>query len=293
MHARARLLLAVALLLAGCAGLTKSGIGRPKVSVESAKLAALSFQGATLQFGFGIDNPNPVGLHLDGFDYALSVEGARMMEGRQESKLDVAADARTTLELPVTLKYQQLWSGLRQVVEKKQAGYVLEAGFAFDVPVIGRVRIPVRREGTLPLLRLPKIRLERVAVAGLSARAADLALAVAVDNPNDLAADLQGIDTALKLNERSVGRLVHEGTVHLPPNGTQRLTVPLRLDLVQLGSAVFSLLSSGGVVDYGLDGNLSLTSSEPSFEPAFVPAEVPFSASGRAELSAAGASGTR
>ncbi len=289
MPLRARLLLAVALLLAGCAGLAKSGIGRPKVSVDSAKLASLSFQGATLQFGFGIDNPNPVGLHLDGFDYALSVEGARMMEGRQDSKVDLAANAKRTVELPVTLKYQQLWTGLRQVVEKKEAAYVLEAGFAFDVPVIGRVRIPVRREGNLPLLRVPKIRLERLAVAGLSARAADLALAVAVDNPNDLDADLQGIDTAIKLNERSVGRLVHEGTVHLPANGTQRLTIPLRLDLVQLGSAVFRLLSSGGVVDYGLDGKLSLTSAEP----AFVPAQVPFSASGRAELSASGASGTR
>jgi LEA14-like dessication related protein len=211
-----------------------------------------------------------------------------MMEGRQDSELELAANAKGTVELPVTVKYQQLWSGLRQVVEKKEAGYVLEAGLAFDVPVIGRVRIPVRREGNLPLLRMPKIRLEKVAVAGLSARSADLDLAVAVDNPNDLDADLQGIDTALRFNERSVGRLVHQGTVHLPANGTQRLTVPLRLDLVQLGSAVFSLLSSGGVVDYGLDGNLSLTSAEP----AFVPAEVPFSASGRAELSS-GASGTR
>ena len=266
----------------------KSGIGRPKVSVESAKLASLSFQGATLQFGFGVDNPNPVGLHLDGFDYALSVEGARMMEGQQDSKLDLAANAKRTIELPVTLKYQQLWTGLRQVVEKKQAAYVLEAGFAFDVPVLGRVRIPVRREGNLPLLRLPKVRLERIAIAGLSARAADLALSVAVDNPNDLEAELQGIDTSLTLNQRSVGRLVHEGTVRVAANGTERLTVPLRLDLVQLGSAVFRLLSNGGVVDYGLDGNLSLTSSEP----AFVASEVPFSGNGRAELSS-GASGTR
>jgi len=288
MPLRARLLLATALLLAGCAGLVKSGIGRPKVSVESAKLASLSFQGATLQFGFGVDNPNPVGLHLDGFDYALSVEGARMMEGRQDSKLDLAANAKQTIELPVTLKYQQLWTGLRQVVEKKEAGYVLEAGFAFDVPVLGRVRIPVRREGNLPLLRMPRIRLERIAIAGLSARAADLALSVAVDNPNDLEAELQGIDTGLTLNQRSVGRLVHEGTVRVAANGTERLTVPLRLDLVQLGSAVFRMLSNGGVVDYGLDGNLSLTSSEP----AFVASEVPFSGNGRAELSS-GASGTR
>jgi len=288
MPLRARLLLATALLLAGCAGLVKSGIGRPKVSVESAKLASLSFQGATLQFGFGVDNPNPVGLHLDGFDYALSVEGARMMEGRQDSKLDLAANAKQTIELPVTLKYQQLWTGLRQVVEKKEAGYVLDAGFAFDVPVLGRVRIPVRREGNLPLLRMPRIRLERIAIAGLSARAADLALSVAVDNPNDLEAELQGIDTGLTLNQRSVGRLVHEGTVRVAANGTERLTVPLRLDLVQLGSAVFRMLSNGGVVDYGLDGNLSLTSSEP----AFVASEVPFSGNGRAELSS-GASGTR
>ena len=289
MHVRSRLLLAAALLLAGCAGLVKSGLGRPKVSVESARLASLSFQGATLDFGFGIDNPNPVGLHLDGFDYALSVEGARMMEGKQDSKLDLAANAKGTVQLPVTLKYQQLWSGLRQVVEKREAAYVLEAGFAFDVPVLGRVRIPVRREGNLPLLRLPKVRLERVAVAGLSSRAADLALSIAVDNPNDVAADLQGIDTALTFNQRPVGRLVHEGTVRVPAGGTERLTVPLRLDLVQMGSALFRMLSNGGAVDYGLEGNLSLTSAG---TPDFLPAEMPFSASGRAELSS-GASATR
>ena len=80
-----------------------------------------------------------------------------------------------------------------------------------------------------------------------------------------------------------------EGTVRVPAGGTERLTVPLRLDLVQMGSALFRMLSNGGAVDYGLEGNLSLTSAG---TPDFLPAEMPFSASGRAELSS-GASATR
>lgn len=281
MRIRLTLLLAAALLIAGCAGLLRSGIGRPTVSVEDARLASLSFQGASLQFDFGIDNPNPVGLHLDGFDYALSVEGTPLLSGRQDSKLELAANGKRTVGLPVTVRYQDLWAGLRQVVQKRDAAYLLEAGFSFDLPVLGRVRIPVRREGSLPLLRLPKIRLDRVSVRGLTARGADLALTLAVENPNDLAADLQGIDTTLTLAGRALGRVTSDRAVHLPAGGTQTVEVPLHLDLVQVGTAVTRLLSDGGVVDYALKGDLSLTSTA---RPDFIAAEIPFAGDGRTEL---------
>lgn len=274
-------LLAATLLLAGCAGLLRSGIGRPTVSVEDARLASLSFQGASLQFDFGIDNPNPVGLHLDGLDYALSVEGMPLLSGRQDSKLELAANAKRTVELPVTVRYQELWAGLRQISQKRDAVYLLEAGLSFDLPVLGRVRIPVRREGSLPLLRLPKIRLDRVAVRGLSTRGADLALTLAVENPNDLAADLQGIDTTLTLAGRAMGRVTSDRAVHLPAGGTQTVEVPLHLDLAQVGTAVTRLLSDGGIVDYALSGDLSLTSTA---RPDFIAAEIPFAQDGRTEL---------
>lgn len=160
-----RLVLLVAALLilfaaGGCAGmdpwLQAAGIERPGVSVDGARVTAVDFDGLDLEVTFLIDNPNRVGINLAALDYELDVAGRTLLRGDRAERLEVPAEGVGRVMLPITVRFEdlyRLYRDLRQPVPGASAGYDLTAGLHFDLPVLGRVRVPARTGGDLPLSR--------------------------------------------------------------------------------------------------------------------------------------------
>jgi LEA14-like dessication related protein len=283
MRARPRLvftLLFASVALAGCAGLLRSAVARPSVSVRDARLSSLSFQGADLQFDLAVSNPNRFGLRLGGLEYALNVEGASVLRGRQDASLALEPNATSSLSLPVTLRYADLWKALTQVVSRRDTDYTLEATLAFDLPAGQTLRVPLRHTGKVPVLRMPKVRLDHLSLRDVGLQGADLAVALAVENPNDVPAILDGLDYGLELSGTPIGRARSDARVEVAPNATRTVTIPVRVDLARLGTAVASLLRSGQRVDYRLDGTAEVTAALP----AFAPSDLPFEDAGQATV---------
>src|SRR5438105_2611351 len=77
-------------LLAACSlfqSLASSAVERPSLSFKEAKLPRIDFEGADLNLVFLVTNPNTVGLDLAQADYALDVEGHRVVAGKPANGL--------------------------------------------------------------------------------------------------------------------------------------------------------------------------------------------------------------
>jgi LEA14-like dessication related protein len=145
---------AVALTVTACAGLgLESFFERPQVHVTGVDVTRVSLRDADLRFDFAIENPNGIALPLGGIDYELRINGERLLDGFDDRAIEIAAHGETPVSLPLTLNFADLariWGSVRQ---RDRSRYELAAGFLFDVPVVGRVRVPVRRDGELPSLQ--------------------------------------------------------------------------------------------------------------------------------------------
>lgn len=271
---------ALALAAGACAVLQQGGVQRPRVDLESTRVASLSLADVDLLLGFEIDNPNSFGVRLDRLDYVLTVAGERLAEGDQRRGVEIGAGRRTTAEIPVSIAWDDLARVYRSLRGGGAADYRIDAGFWFDVPVLGPVRVPVTSDGDFPRLALPRLSLAGLDVGRIDAGGARLDLRLELDNPNSFPLTVDDLDYSLDLAGSRVARVEDAGRLTVDRGGRGSWTVPVRIDFAEAGRAVAQALTGGGTVDYRIEGSLSMSSGDRWIEAT----RVPVSSSGTVRL---------
>ncbi len=143
------------LFLASCAGYGDlANMVRPQVDVTDVKVLGTTLTSADLLFQFRVDNPNAVGLVLDAIGYRLRLNGQPLLDGRRDQQVRIAANDRSLVELPVTIRYEDVYRIIRSFENRTRPDYALDADFSFNVPILGAVNVPVTKRGEIPLDRL-------------------------------------------------------------------------------------------------------------------------------------------
>lgn len=263
-------------LLASCSSLEKVGQvleGRkPTATVLGLKLAGLDSEGVALTFDVMVDNPNPVGVSLAGFDYDLKLGGRRFLQGEQPLGLKLPANGSSRVQVPVRLVFQTLMERYTELKNSDWADYQVDLGMAFSVPVLGRVRVPVRYEGRFPIPRMPEIRLRSLDVQQLSIKNAKLLLQLEVNNPNAFSIAVGKFDYNLKLNGLDAGRGQLQKPVDIRQGGQGVVGLPLSLDFAETGLGLYKALL-GGAIRYELNGSLEALGTTPILQPFQIPLE--------------------
>lgn len=153
-HPRRLLLAAALLVLSGCAVNTLAHMQSPKVDVTGVKLKGTTLAGADVLVQFRVDNPNDVNLVLDGVVYHLRLNGQPLLDGQYDQQIQIAASGPTAVELPVTIRFDDLYRVISTLQNKKNPEYALDADLRFAVPVLGEVTVPVTQTGKVPVDRL-------------------------------------------------------------------------------------------------------------------------------------------
>lgn len=280
--ARRLLVVTVALfVVAGCAQLEQVfDTSKPTASVEDMRLANVNFERAELVFDVVIDNPNPVGVDLAGFDYALSLEGSEVLSGRRDRAVSLPADGTETIEVPLTVPFAEVESLVGDLAGRERVDYGLELGLDVDVPGAGVQRLGTTTSGSLPVPQRPGIELQRARVDSLSLSGARLVLELVVDNPNAFGIDLDRIGYALAIDGQRWASGKQETGVSLPANGQGGLELPVSVRFGAIGRGAYDLLSGGGQADYTLEADLAGRAGLAGFG-AF---ELPLERSGRVEI---------
>jgi LEA14-like dessication related protein len=145
-------------LLSSCAGFGRV-YEKPRVRVLGADVAGVSLTSADLVFDVAVENPNRFSFVLDTVGYRLRVNGEPLLDAQSDLRAEIAARGVSEVRLPVTLRFADVLRVLQTLKDEQRAGYDLTADFRFEVPVVGRISVPVRKQGDFSLadlqLRLP------------------------------------------------------------------------------------------------------------------------------------------
>ena len=139
----------VLLALTGCSAI-ENLVRQPDVSLTDVRLVSASLSGADLLFKFRVDNPNSRGMVLDGIGYKLRLNDEPMLEGRRDERIEIAA-GQSTVELPMSVGYADLYKVIRSLTSRDKPTYALDAEFRFTVPILGVITVPVSRRGEVPI----------------------------------------------------------------------------------------------------------------------------------------------
>ena len=143
----------------------------------------------------------------------------------------------------------------RKRPEDRETPYALEVGFTFDVPGLGDVRVAARREGVIPVVELPSLRLGSLRMMAVDFSGASMLLTAFVENPNSFGGHLQEVSFAFVVDDSawSSGKL--SGGYELSPGSTTEVELPIYVDFLALGRSARRLLLGDTEFPYLLEGS--------------------------------------
>lgn len=259
----------------GCASLTNlakhGGVRKPTFQLTESRITGLSFKGIDLTFDVQVENPNSLGISLAGFQYDFLVNQKQLLSGKSSERLKIPGGGRETVHIPVSLLFSQVYQLYGGLKNRDSVDYQLNTRFLVDLPVVGQITIPLKKTGTFPLVKIPKISLKNIQLKKLSLTGADLEIQLEVDNPNAFSFRLKGLEYELNINRLNWLRGMKMEAASLPGKGKQVVRLPVHLNLLKLGSTVYRILQGNQPLDYELSGKAELALPLPVMKTATLP----------------------
>lgn len=253
------LILFLIFFLAGCAELTKyTETIKPTAKLTDARLANINFEQADLVFDLAIENQNPVAINLAGLNYDLKIENQSLISGVTAQGLEIKPVSTSTVQLPVSLKFDDLRKLPGELWQKDSFAYQLDTEIVVDLPVIGNYAIPVSTSGELPVPKLPDIKIKGVQIKKLSFTEADLVAQVEIDNPNAFDLGFSDFDYQLNINQQQWGKGSIAQRSSIPQKGKGTIDIPVKLNMMSMGKTAYQMLSSKQPLEYQLTGGITL-----------------------------------
>lgn len=251
-----------------CASLAKKIFDPPKIGIDRVEIRNIALTGADLVVHVKINNPNSVGATLNRLEYALEVDGERLVRGQKDDKTTIAANELNVIALPLTVNYTGMRAGLSGVLTKKMLPFNFSGKVVLDSPV-GDLSFDIAEKGEIPIPDRPRFDLTKIALAELGVTSATLMLHIKVTNNHDFELDIRRFryefslqDNLVSASDITVERLVGQ-------DKSMSIVLPVTLKLLGLKKGVVDMLRSGQL-KYAMKFHLDLNTR---FGPVTVPYE--------------------
>jgi LEA14-like dessication related protein len=264
------------LLLTGCFEQIEPFL--PTVQFGRLDVLNLDWDHIETDFVFYVDNPNPVGIPLESFDYALALADVELLSGADPDGLELLAADMSEVALPVDLEFLSVYELINTTRGLDDVPFGLEGSFGFDSP-LGVVNLPYDAGGDFPALRTPSLELGRLRLEDLSFTSATLQLDVEVDNDHGSTVWLENFDYALSLEGIEVGTGMIADFAGVDGATTYTVGLPLEVDFFDAGEAIYEALTGGDKINVKIEAATDVITP---FEGYTLPLEI--SKSGRLSL---------
>jgi len=146
-------LLAFPLMAVSCRPLLKEAFKSPKVRVTDVSLASNPFNDPKgpwdLTLTLEVNNPNGYPLNVAHIAYAVIIGREAVAEGDHRADIRIEASQVTTVRVPLQLRPEAFQEAMRQVLQARHLDYEFNGSVGVHAPVVGVVRIPFSKTGTI------------------------------------------------------------------------------------------------------------------------------------------------
>lgn len=252
--------------LSGCNTIKDlANVQKPSVRYSSMSIEDISFSDVTLLFDFDVTNPNSFGVSADQYQYEFFINGNEFVTGIQNEKFRIANNSTTTIQVPVSLTFSEVFETVSSVARQDSMAYRLSTEVQFDIAGLGKQRVPVSTQGELPIPKMPRIELNSFEVEDLSLMGADLVAAFRIENPNPFGISFANTFYNIEVNGKDWLNTTLERNINLNGSESDLITIPIRLNSSQMGSVLMDMLRGETEFEYHLTGSAEVSADIKGF----------------------------
>lgn len=234
----------------------------PELKLAQMKITNLTAEKADMKMNLLIDNKAPVGLSIDSLFYTVAIEGQEIARTTYPDSLRLEARDSTTLELPLTLYHDKLADVLKGLEQqgRDSALYTVNATIFTDMALIPKDKLNLKVEKRLPLIRILEIHVTDIKMKDVGLKGATMVVETSVKNKNGFPIRFTDMNYRVQVDNNGWMEGSKPGTVNIPAKATTTLTIPMEIELKEMGKNVLDLIRKGTNVHYDFRMNTKLAS---------------------------------
>lgn len=233
------------------------GFGKPTADVTGIHIPSISLEKADIVVDVLIKNPNPVPIPLIDINYLIESDGRKLVSGLIPDAGTIQAHGEETVKIPVTLVYDDIKSTYDDIKPGSIVPYKVKVDLIVDVPVFGRLTLPLEKTGEIPIPYKPDIDLEKIHFQQFSFDETVAVLHMKLENKNDFDLGLNALDYELWLADVCIGGAELEKSEKIEKSGISYIDIPITFRPKDFGSALWDMIRGRGT-GYTMKGNINV-----------------------------------
>lgn len=231
------------------------GFGKPSADVSGIHLPHISLHRADIVVDVLVKNPNPVPIPLIDIDYLIESDGRKLVSGLIPDAGTIHAHGSETVKIPVTLVFDDIKKTYSDIKPGSIIPYRVKVDLIIDVPVIGRITIPLQKTGEIPIPYKPDIDVEKIHFQKFSFEETVATLKLKLENMNDFDLGLNDLDYEIWLGDVSIGGADLQKSATLEKQAVSYIDLPITFRPKDCGSAVWDMIRGRGT-GYTMKGHI-------------------------------------
>lgn len=231
------------------------GFGKPTADVTAVHLPSINLKKADIVVDVLITNPNPIPIPLVDINYLIESDGRKLVSGLIPDAGTIHAHGSETVKIPVTLVYDDIKNTYDDIKPGSIIPYRVKVDLIVDVPVLGRITLPLEKTGEIPVPYKPDVDVEKIHFDKFSFEETIASLHLKLENKNDFDLGLNALDYEFWLSEISIASSKFNKTTTIEKNGVARMEIPISFRPKDFGSALWDMIRGRGI-GYSMKGSI-------------------------------------
>lgn len=248
------------------------GFGKPTADVSGIHIPCINLKKLEIVVDVLITNPNPVPIPLVDIDYLVESNGRKLVSGLIPDAGTIHAHGSETIKIPITIIYDDIKDTYDDIKPGSIIPYRIKVGLIADVPVFGKLTLPLEKEGEIPVPYKPDVDLDKVEFDSFSFEETSATLHMKLENKNDFDLGLNALEYEVWLSGVSIVNAKLSKSAKVEKNGISYIQLPVSFRPKDFGSALWDMIRGKGA-GYAMKGNLDMDSP-------FGPMQLPFNKEG-------------
>lgn len=220
--------------------------GAPDADISGFHIPVLNTKRAEIVIDVLITNPNPVPIPLVDMPYEISSDGRKLCSGTIPDAGTVHAHGAVTVKIPLTLIYKDIVDTFDDIEPGQVLPYLAKVTLLVDVPVIGRIKIPLEKKGKIPIPHKPDVDLDKIDWDHLSLEETSATLHLTVKNMNKFDIGINSFKYDLQIADVSIGNANLKQSTEVKGEGVGSLMVPITFRPKDFGGALWDIMRGRG-----------------------------------------------
>ena len=141
-----RILLATAVVMAGCSALGKQALKDPVVTLADVKVTGVGLNGGSLDVVLNVQNPNDFRLDATQLNYRVLIDTVPFANGTTTQPFKIDGKKTQQVHIPINFTYSGVGAAGRELMNTGSVLYTVKGDVTVGSP-IGNVTVPFSQTG--------------------------------------------------------------------------------------------------------------------------------------------------